>query len=78
MNAMRGTLYYIYFDKVSKTYEIYQTHEKALTGEYDSVGGDYYFACFSRLLDASRYVQRENNILAELKEKFGEIRNPIV
>jgi len=75
---MRGTLYYIYFNKQDKVYAIYQTSEKGLVGEYDSVGRDYYFACFSRLLDASRYVTNENRILLELKEKFGSIRNPII
>ena len=75
---MLGTRYYIYFDKESKLYAIYQSKEKGLVGEYDSTFTDYYFACFSRLLDASRYVTNENRILLELKEKFGSIRNPII
>lgn len=56
------TLYYIYHDPATKQYEIYQTREAGLIGTYDVVDGErvYYFACFSRLIDASRYIQREN------------------
>lgn len=60
---MKQTLYYIYFDKKSKSYEIYSTTEKLLLGEYAYKSEDYYFACFTRLLDAQRYILSQNKEL---------------
>ena len=54
--------YYIYLDRLTHRYEILQTSENNLIGTYGSIQthDEFYFACFTRITDASDYVKREN------------------
>jgi hypothetical protein len=51
-------MFFVYMDIMSKSYAIYQTRENVL-GKYDS-DGSFYFAGFTRLMDASDYVKQLN------------------
>ena len=57
------TYFYVYLDPITKGYEIFQTRESNKLGTYDETtnGQVYYFAGFTRSIDASNYVRRENN-----------------
>lgn len=54
--------YYIYRSNETKQYEIYQSRQMEL-GKYSSDGKEYYFAAFTRLIDASDYVKTESKKL---------------
>ena len=71
------TLYYIYYDPQGKQYEIYQTRESGLVGTCEEIGDSerlYYFACFTRYIDASNYVRQENEQLRQRASYTTHVR----
>lgn len=63
MTNINMPYFHIYFDKLTKGYEIYQSRRLEIN-TYSADKQEYYFAVFMRLTDASNYVKWENKKLS--------------